>query len=96
MPRRYRVALHGFSDFERSSLTFCFRQAAKRVPGYVQVDSIDNSDFIVADARRGAARGARLDDTLFIGATAPPGAKAHLQRPIDPERILRALDDLAT
>jgi CheY-like chemotaxis protein len=31
---------------------------------------------------------------VFIGALAPAGAAWHLQRPIDPNRILRALDEL--
>ncbi len=100
MPARYRVALHGFSEFERKTLTFCFEHAAMREPGYVQVDLIAESDFIVADASHGAIagsaiRGERMRDTLFVGDKPPLGASAYLQRPIDPERILRALDQMA-
>lgn len=96
----YRVALHGFSEFERLTLTFCLKHAAARRPAYVQVDRLADSDFIVADAAHGAiagsvTRGERLHDTLFIGDNPPFGASAHLRRPIDPERILRVLDELA-
>ena len=100
MPTRFRVALQGFSEFERSTLAFCFRHAATRDPGYRHVESLAESDFIVADASHApladsVTRHERLPDTLFIGDHAPRGARAQLRRPIDPERILRALDGLA-
>ena len=100
MPSRYRVALQGFSEFERTTLAFCIHHAATREPGYVQVELIADSDFIVADASHepiagSVTRGERMADTLFIGEQPPFGAGAHLQRPIDPERILRALDKMA-
>ena len=100
MSARYRVALHGFSEFERTTLTFCFRHAATREPGYQHVALIADSDFIVADASHGSiagsqTRGERMRDTLFVGDHPPQGATAWLRRPIDPERILRALDQMA-
>ncbi len=100
MSASYLVALHGFSEFERATLTFCFRHAATREPGYLQVALIADSDFIVADASHGSiagsqTRGERMRDTLFVGDKAPLGATAYLRRPIDPERILRALDQMA-
>jgi CheY-like chemotaxis protein len=100
MPARYRVALHGFSEFERRTLSYCFGLAATREPGYVQVEPIAEAEFIVAEGdTQGIAGGAigdeRLGDTLFIGDGPPPGVGMHLQRPIDPERILRALDRMA-
>jgi len=100
MPAHYRVALHGFSEFERSTLAYCFAQAAAREPSYVQVEPLADAEFIVADTNPRGVAGpalddARLGDTLFIGDGAPQGAGMHLQRPIDPERILRALDRMA-
>jgi len=100
MSARYRVALHGFSEFERKTLTYCFTHAATGEPGYVQVEPIADADFIVADANHpGVGSGAigeeRMGDTLFIGDMPPPGAGMHMPRPIDPERILRALDRMA-
>jgi CheY-like chemotaxis protein len=100
MPTHYRVALHGFSEFERKTLTYCLRQAAAREPGYVQVEPVADADFIVADANHPVVAGhaiasERMADTLFIGDLPPPGAGVHLPRPIDPERILRTLDRMA-
>jgi CheY-like chemotaxis protein len=96
----YRVALHGFSDFERNALSFCLKHAAAREPAYLQVERAAEADFIVADASHemlatSVTRGTRMRDTLFVGAHAPPGARAHVERPIDPEEILRALDEMA-
>ena len=94
---RYRVALHGFSDFERTALVFCIEHAAARDPTYVLVERAADADYIVADASHQAlatsvTRGPRMRDTLFVGDHAPPGARARVGRPIDPEEILRALD----
>ena len=100
MPAHYRVVLHGFSELERTALTRCFRHASTREPRYVQVDLIAESDFVVADAADAPSAAdlahiGRLGDTLFIGDQAHSGAGAHLPLPIDPERILRALDRMA-
>ena len=99
MTARFRVALHGFSAFEREALSFCLKHAGARVPAYSQVERIADCDFIVADASHEApgdsvTRGERMRDTLFVGDKPPPGAAAHLRRPLDPERILRALDKM--
>ena len=97
---RYRVALYGFGEFERNALTFCLKHAAAREPAYVHVERAADADFIVADASHEAlatsvTRGARMRDTLFVGEHTPPGARSHVERPIDPEQILRALDEIA-
>jgi CheY-like chemotaxis protein len=94
---QYRVALQGFSDFERSALSSFFRLAGQRSPSYVQVDAIDRSDFVIADADHLASLQTVLDagrqhDTVFVGARAPQGAMAWLPRPIDPMHICRELD----
>lgn len=96
----YRVALHGFGDFERNALTFCLKHAATREPAYVHVERAADAEFIVADASHEAlatsvTRGTRMRDTLFVGEHAPPGARSHVERPIDSEQILRALDEMA-
>lgn len=97
MGQRYRVALHGFSAFERSALAFCLRHAGARVPAYEQAESLADSDFVVADAHLAPSEGSalradRLGDTLFVGDEPPCGAAASIPRPLDPEGILRALD----
>jgi len=95
----YTVALQGFSPFERGALSSFFRLAAERTPAYVEVDRLDRSDFVVADADHGASlqsvlEAGRANDTVFVGARAPQGAMAWLPRPIDPMHIVRELDSL--
>jgi CheY-like chemotaxis protein len=101
MPARraehYTVALQGFSEFERGALASFFRLAAERVPSYAQVDSVERSDFVIADADHAASlrmvdAAGRQQDTVFVGAQAPQGAMAWLPRPIEPVHILRELD----
>jgi two-component system cell cycle response regulator len=96
---RYTVALQGFSGFERTALASFFRLAVERTPAYEQVDEVDRSDFVIADADRVEALRAvfeagRTRDTVFVGANAPQGAMAWLPRPIDPVHIVRELDSL--
>jgi len=96
---RYSVALQGFSDFESAALASFFRLAAARKPAYVQVDMLDAGDFLIANGDQPGVIAAvqaagRALDTVFVGSLASPGALAWLPRPIDPLRILRALDAL--
>jgi CheY-like chemotaxis protein len=97
MPNPYRVALQGFSAFERSALGSYFRLAINRAPAYEQVASPAEAHFLVIDADHGEAVRAvqalgRIDDAVFIGARAPEGASAWMMRPIDPLHVLRELD----
>lgn len=99
IPERYTVALQGFSGFERTALASFFRLAVERAPAYEQVDSIERSDFVIADADhveslRAVFDAGRTRDTVFVGAHAPQGAMAWLPRPIDPVHIVRELDSL--
>lgn len=94
---RQRVALQGFSGFERNALAACFRLAGPRHAGYDLVDHPGEADLLVADAdepgliERLQSAG-RAGDTLFIGGAAAPGALGWLLRPIDPLQLLRTLD----
>ena len=95
----FTVAIEGFSAFERQSLASFFRLAAQRSPAFRQVDEAGVADFLIADADQPAAvaavrRGQRMEDAVFVGASAPAGAAAWLPRPIEPTRVLRALDEL--
>ena len=98
VPRpRLRVALQGFSEFERSALASYFRLAGDRHPAYEQTSSQDEAAFIVVDADDAAAvqhvlAAGRVADTVFIGAQAPEGALAWMMRPIDPLHVMRELD----
>jgi CheY-like chemotaxis protein len=97
--RTYRVALEGFSEFERDMLASFFRLAERRTPAYVHVADSAQSDLLVANADQApllerivASR--RVNDTVFVGAKAPREAIAHVERPIEPTLILRELDQL--
>ena len=97
--RRYTVAVDGFSEFERTTLSSFFRLAARRSPSYVEVREADRCDFVIADADRAAVLRAasvsgRAGITVFIGKLAPEGAMAWLPRPIDPMHIMRELDSM--
>ncbi|MEO6032633.1 MAG: response regulator [Burkholderiaceae bacterium] len=95
----YRVALEGFSAFERTALTSFFRLAGARSPAYRQVEPGTPFDLLIADADQpeslaGVGALGRAADTVFVGASAPAGAGAWLARPIDPVHIVRELDVL--
>jgi len=99
MPHPIRIALLGFSDFERQTLASCFRLATDRNPRYDLVQMLTDADFLVADADHGPSvqlvlATERLDESVFIGAQAPAGAQAWMARPIDPRHVMRELDGL--
>ena len=98
-PHTYRVALEGFSEFERAMLASFFRLAERRTPAYVYVNDSAQSDLIVANTDKAqllerivASR--RVNDTVFVGSKAPDQAIARVERPIEPTQILRELDQL--
>ena len=97
---RYRIALCGFSEFEYRAMQFSFQHPAEPgATGYDIVDGLPDADFAVVDAEskpavKGLVLSGRVAHAVFVGAAAPAGAGAHLQRPIDPIRILRTLDEL--
>ena len=96
--RSFSVALDGFSPVEREALSAYFlRFVDHHTPSYALMLAPAQSDLIVADADQAsvvqrilAAR--RIGDTVFVGATAPPHALAHVARPIEPVLIQRGLD----
>ena len=92
-----RVALLGFSKFERTALDACFRLAGVREPHYEQVSDLEQAALLVADADHAASVQLvevteRLADTVFIGAHPPEDARAWMARPIDPLHVMRELD----
>lgn len=97
---RLRLALEGFSDFERQALESYFRLAAVRQPAFEPGAGLGDCAFCVVDADRPAAVAAvraaqRQGVAVYVGKQAPQDAAAHLPRPIDPRRVARALDALA-
>ena len=99
---RYRIALCGFGEFEYRAMHFSFQHpASARAIGYDVVDALADADFSVVDADskpavKGVVLSGRVPHAVFVGAVAPEGARLHVPRPIDPTRILRLLDELAT
>ncbi len=97
----FKVAFLGFSGSERSALTSYFRLALTRTPSYLQVATLTDADFLVADADHGpsvqlVAATERLGETVFVGAQAPPGSRAWMMRPIDALQVMRLLDAMGT
>lgn len=94
-----RVALVGFSAFERARLQAFFRLAERRVPGYVAADSIDAADLVLVDldhpraAQEVAGCNARC---IGVGATPGVGMRAHMPRPINMMAMLRLFDTLSS
>lgn len=100
MTTLHRIALLGFSAFERNTLGAYLRLASTRDPRYEQVQPLAEADFVVADADHPASVQLvqaieRMPETVFVGSRAPDGAIAWLARPIDPMRVLRELDVMA-
>ena len=92
-----RVALLGFSNFERTALSTCLRLGVGRVPHYVQVTDPEQAECLVADADHAPSVQLvqvteRVADTVFIGAEPPDEARAWMARPIDPLHVMRELD----
>ena len=90
----------GFSTFERTALSACFRLTGQRHPHYAQVTDPDDAELLVADADHPPSVQLvqvteRVSDTVFIGAQPPEGACAWMARPIDPLHVLRELDAMA-
>ena len=87
----------GFSSFERTALSTCFRLTAEREPHYEQLTNLDDAELLVADADHAPSvqlvqATERLADTVFIGAQPPEDARAWMARPIDPLHVMRELD----
>ena len=95
----FKVAFLGFTDFERSALTSYFRLALTRQPGYEQVGTLTDAQYLVADADHAPSvqlvlATERLDETVFVGAQPPEGHRAWIARPIDALQVMRELDQM--
>lgn len=100
MSMRYRVAVQGFSPFERSTFQSFFRLAARRQPAYDLVEDLRTADLVIADADQATAVSAvreagRLPRCLFIGARDVGAGLGRLPRPINLMNVLRLLDEMS-
>lgn len=94
-----RVAILGFSAFERQALESWFRLAADHVPGFEVVAGATDCHVCVVDADQPAAVQAaqaagKVTAALFVGTQVPAEAALRLPRPIDPVQVARALTAL--
>ncbi len=95
-----RVALLGFTPFERQHLEPALRAPRQRKPVYaVRVEELPSCSLAVVDADHEPAvaqvlRQQRLASTVMVGRTPRPGAGAQLSRPIQLPALLQALDEL--
>jgi CheY-like chemotaxis protein len=101
MSEPIRVAILGFSVFERTAMASYFNLGARRTPGYQCVLDVDSAHYIVADADQPGVVAllrtlGRTSDAVFVGAHGPAEAAAWMMRPINPVHVLRELDTLLT
>ncbi|PPE71065.1 response regulator [Caldimonas thermodepolymerans] len=99
MSASYRVAVQGFSAFEKATFESFFRLAARRTPAYEYVSEPGQADFVIADADqpeavRAAQEQGRLARSVCIGARPVAGAAVQMPRPINLMLLLRTLDEL--
>ena len=92
-----RVALLGFSDFERSALVGYFRLTSRRKPCFTHVLGVDDAHMVVADADHPEAlellrRLGRVADAVFVGGQGPDDAAGWIMRPISQTHVLRELE----
>lgn len=94
-----RIAVLGFSEFERSALVSYFQLTAQRHPSYTHVLAIDDADLVVVDAEQPGTLALlqeldRTADAVFVGAHGSGDAAGWMMRPINPAHVLRELDAL--
>ena len=94
-----RLALIGFTAFERDHLAAGLQTGGGHNTEYVVVDGLASCSVAVVNADDEAGVDAvlhqgRLASVVMLGTTPRPGAAAQLQRPIHVASLLRALDDL--
>lgn len=99
MPSPVRIAVLGFSEFERSALVSYFQLTAQRHPSYTHVLAIDDADLVVVDAEQPGTLALlqeldRTADAVFVGAHGSGDAAGWMMRPINPAHVLRELDAL--
>ena len=93
-----KVALVGFTSFERATFESFFRLASRRSPAYAYSDRLDDCELVIADSDRESvmvelAAAGKLDRALLIGAQRRHGA-LQLPRPMNLMAVMRALDRL--
>jgi two-component system, cell cycle response regulator len=97
MNESHRVALIGFTAYERTTLEAFFRLSARRSPHYVHVAEPAAADAVLVDADLGSAVDEAMPHVrkcVFVGTKALPGALGHMARPLNMMALLKLLDQL--
>lgn len=99
MNKPLRVAIQGFSKFERSTFEAFFKLSLRRTPAYELCTELWNSDLIIADADSAQAMASvasadKIAATLAIGNQAPAGVAKLLPRPINLMNVVKVLDQM--
>jgi two-component system cell cycle response regulator len=94
-----RVALLGFTPFERSHIEAGLLPGDEPGHRYCVTDSLGACSLVVVNADDESAvqqvvEQGRLRSAVMLGTTEQPGAAAHLRRPISLVHLLRVLDRL--
>lgn len=94
-----RVALIGFTRFERDHIEAGLQPGGERDPVYVLADSLATCSVAVVNADHEASvaevtRQGRLGSAVMLGTTLRPGAAVQLPRPLSLAPLLQALDAL--
>lgn len=91
-----RVALSGFSGFERKTFESFFRLAANRSPAYTLADKALGADFVLCDdstaSEDSVRRAGALSRCIVIGTRQIEGSLGLLPRPINMMSLLRFMD----
>ncbi len=98
MSIRHKVALLGFSAFERATFESFFRLAGRRSPAYDQSE-VAECDLAIVDADQAGALASAASlgagvKVLFIGARAAAGHGRQLARPVNLMQVLNVLDEM--
>ncbi len=95
-----RVALIGFTPFEREHIEPALRAPRRRRPAYaVRIDELASCNLAIVDADQDNAvqmvlQQQRMASAVMVGSTPRPGAAAQLPRPIQLPDLLTTLDAL--
>lgn len=99
MSAAVHVALLGFTAFEQQSIAACLRLTERSGSSLVLTDRVADCRLAVVNADNDAAvaevtRQGLLGCSLMLGQRRHPGVAMQLARPINPTRVLRALQEM--
>ena len=99
MSNPHKIALIGFSSFERATFESFFRLAARRPPGYVLVAEASQANLAVVNADdaptlRAAVASKPCQHVMLIGSTDGGTGWATQKRPLNLMKVLTTVEEL--